>query len=73
MSLVYFTGCQSGPYLAVEFVFCACSEPRNHTADCDNDHIRYEADDLVCHLLVTLERYGETLDELAGELNAHMK
>ena len=30
----------------------------------------YEASDLVYHLLVTLERYGITLDELAGELNA---
>ena len=27
-------------------------------------------DELVYHLLVTLERYGITLDELAGELNA---
>ena len=39
----------------------------------DHDHIRYEAGDLVYHLLVTLERYGVTLDELAGELNARMK
>lgn len=41
--------------------------------DEDHDHIRYEAGDLVYHLLVTLERYGVTLDELAGELNARMK
>ena len=41
--------------------------------DDDHDHIRYEAGDLVCHLLVTFERYGVTLDELAGELNARMK
>ena len=34
--------------------------------DDDHDHIRYEAGDLVYHLLVTL-------DELAGELNARMK
>lgn len=39
----------------------------------DHDHIRYEAGDLVYHLLVTLERYGISLDELAGELNARMK
>lgn len=39
----------------------------------DHDHIRYEAGDLVYHLLVTLERYGVSLDELAGELNARMK
>lgn len=41
--------------------------------DNDHDHIRYEAGDLVYHLLVTLERYGVTLPELAGELNARMK
>lgn len=36
----------------------------------DHDHIRYEAADLVYHLLVTLERYGVTIEELAGELDA---
>ncbi|MBS5500461.1 MAG: phosphoribosyl-ATP diphosphatase [Collinsella stercoris] len=41
--------------------------------DRDYDHIRYEAGDLVYHLLVTLERYGISLNELAGELNARMK
>lgn len=41
--------------------------------DNDHDHLRYEAGDLVYHLLVVLERYGVTLDELAGELNARMK
>lgn len=41
--------------------------------DRDHDHIRYEAGDLVYHLLVALERYGISLDELAGELNARMK
>lgn len=38
--------------------------------DHDHDHIRYEAADLVYHLLVTLERYGVSLAELAGELDA---
>lgn len=38
--------------------------------DRDHDHIRYEAGDLVYHLLVVLERYGITLEELAGELDA---
>ena len=38
--------------------------------DNDHDHIRYEAADLLYHLLVTLERYGVTVDELAGELDA---
>lgn len=41
--------------------------------DRDHDHIRYEAGDLVYHLLVTLECYGISLNELAGELNARMK
>ena len=42
-------------------------------ASCDNDHIRYEAGDLLYHLMVTLERYGVGLDELAGELRARMR
>lgn len=41
--------------------------------DDDRDHIRYEAGDLVYHLLVVLERYGVTLEELAGELDARRK
>lgn len=41
--------------------------------DNDHDHIRYEAGDLVYHLMVTLERYGVTLRELAGELDARHK
>ena len=41
--------------------------------DDDHDHIRYEAGDLVYHLLVAMERYGVTLDELAGELDARMR
>ncbi len=38
--------------------------------DNDHDHLRYEAGDLVYHLLVVLERYDISLDELAGELRA---
>ena len=38
--------------------------------DHDHDHIRYEAADLVYHLLVTLERPGVTVEELAGALDA---
>lgn len=41
--------------------------------DDDHDHIRYEAGDLVYHLMVILERYGVTLPELAGELDARRK
>ncbi len=41
--------------------------------DDDHDHIRYEMGDLLYHLLVVAERYGITLEELAGELDARMK
>lgn len=41
--------------------------------DNDHDHIRYEAADLVYHLLVTLERYDISLAEVAGELDARMR
>lgn len=36
------------------------------------DHLRYEAADVVYHLLVVLERYGVGLDEFAAELNNRM-
>ncbi|MEG0027677.1 MAG: phosphoribosyl-ATP diphosphatase [Raoultibacter sp.] len=39
---------------------------------CAVDHLRYEAADVVYHLLVVLERYGITLDEFAAELNTRM-
>ena len=38
----------------------------------EKDHLRYEAADVVYHLLVLLEREGIALDELAAELNARM-
>lgn len=38
--------------------------------DRDHDHIRYEAADLVYHLLVALAYHGVSLEELAGELDA---
>lgn len=41
--------------------------------DQDHDHIRYEAADLVYHLLVALAYHGVTLDELAGELDARAR
>lgn len=41
--------------------------------DKDHDHIRYEMGDLLYHLMVTAERYGVTLPELAGELDARRK
>ncbi len=36
------------------------------------DHLRYEAADVVYHLLVVFERYGISLEEFAAELNARM-
>ena len=47
-------------------------ENMRHRAERAADHLRYEAADVVYHLLVVLERYGITLEELAGELNARM-
>ena len=41
--------------------------------DEDHDHIRYEAADLLYHLLVVLDAHGVGLSELAGELNARMR
>jgi phosphoribosyl-ATP pyrophosphohydrolase len=40
--------------------------------DNDHDHIRYEAADLIYHLLVLMARQNITLEELAGELKARM-
>jgi phosphoribosyl-ATP pyrophosphohydrolase len=40
--------------------------------DHDHDHIRYEAADLLYHLMVLLERTGISCDELAGELKSRM-
>ena len=41
-------------------------------ADAACDHLRYEAADVVYHLLVVLERYGIDIDEFAAELNNRM-
>ena len=41
--------------------------------DADHEHIRYEAADLLYHMLVALERSGISGEELAGELKARMK
>ena len=41
--------------------------------DDDHDHIRYEAADLVYHLMVVLERHDVSLAELAGELAARRR
>lgn len=36
------------------------------------DHLRYEAADVVYHLMVVLERFGISIDEFAAELNSRM-
>lgn len=36
------------------------------------DHLRYEAADVVYHLMVVLERFGISIDEFAAELNNRM-
>ncbi|MDO4443634.1 MAG: phosphoribosyl-ATP diphosphatase [Slackia sp.] len=41
--------------------------------DRDHDHIRYEAADLVYHLLVVLAGHGVSIEELAGELDARAR
>lgn len=41
--------------------------------DASIDHLRYEAADVVYHLLVLLARFDVPLDELAAELNARMR
>ncbi len=38
----------------------------------DVDHLRYEAADVVYHLLVVLERFEIPIEEFAAELNARM-
>ena len=37
------------------------------------DHLRYEAADVVYHLLVVLARFGIGIDEFAAELNNRMR
>lgn len=41
-------------------------------APAEVDHLRYEAGDVVYHLMVLLERCGIGLDEFAAELNSRM-
>ncbi|MBE6465686.1 phosphoribosyl-ATP diphosphatase [Denitrobacterium detoxificans] len=55
--------------LAAKDVARASQEQR----DAEVDHLRYEAADVVYHLLVVLERYGIDLDEFAAELNMRMR
>lgn len=49
----------------------ACGQPDDEI-DASVDHMRYEAADVVYHLLVVLERFGVSIDEFAAELNMRM-
>lgn len=48
-------------------------EARAQSYDAAVDHLRYEAADVVYHLLVVLERFGIGIDEFAAELNNRMR
>ena len=50
----------------------AAAEHAASGSDADADHLRYEAADVIYHLLVVLERHGIGLDEFAAELNSRM-
>ena len=41
--------------------------------DGDVDHLRYEAGDLVYHLLVVCARHGISPEDLAAELSARFR
>lgn len=47
-------------------------ETLGRAADDALNHLRYEAADVVYHLLVVLQRCGIDLDEFAAELNSRM-
>lgn len=57
--------------LAAKDVQSAVSQ-NDEAADAAIDHLRYEAADVVYHLLVVLERFGISIDEFAAELNSRM-
>ncbi|MCL2136701.1 MAG: phosphoribosyl-ATP diphosphatase [Coriobacteriia bacterium] len=59
--------------LAIKKVVEEAAELALAVKDDDHDHIRYEAADLLYHLLVVLEKTAVSLDELAGELDARSK
>ena len=50
---------------AIETILAACGDSR--------EHLRYEAADLVYHLMVLLDRHDITMADIAGELNARMR
>lgn len=57
---------------AHETTLAAKDVERGDAAPGEVDHLRYEAGDVVYHLLVLLERCGVSLDEFAAEMNTRM-
>lgn len=57
---------------ALETALAAKDVERADAAASEVDHLRYEAADVVYHLMVLLERCGIGLDEFAAELNSRM-
>jgi phosphoribosyl-ATP pyrophosphohydrolase/phosphoribosyl-ATP pyrophosphohydrolase/phosphoribosyl-AMP cyclohydrolase len=51
----------------------ALRESREDSYEAEVDHLRYEAADVVYHLLVVLARFGIGIDEFAAELNNRMR
>lgn len=51
----------------------AIAAPSPEAASAEVDHLRYEAADVVYHLLVVLARFGVGIDEFAAELNNRMR
>lgn len=59
--------------LGAKDTFYAQASGDEAEADAQVDHLRYEAADVVYHLLVVLARFNISLDEFAAELNARMR
>lgn len=57
---------------AHETTLAAKDVERDDAPASEVDHLRYEAGDVVYHLLVLLERCGVDLDEFAAEMNTRM-
>lgn len=51
----------------------AMLEAHENRCEAELDHLRYEAADVVYHLLVVLARFGIGIDEFAAELNNRMR
>lgn len=57
---------------AHETTLAAKDVERDDAPASEVDHLRYEAGDVIYHLMVLLERCGISLDEFAAEMNTRM-